>query len=38
MYIYFDKFLDLVCFGVSLNAGKRGGLQQIVDRLMLVIL
>ena len=37
-YIFFDKFLGLVCFGVPFNAGKHGGLQQIVARLMHVIL
>ena len=34
----FDNLLGLVCFAVSLNDGKHGGLQQIVARLMLATL
>ena len=37
-YIFFDKFIGIVCFGIPLNTGKHGGLQQIVARLMIVTL
>ena len=32
--IFYEKYLGLVCLSVHFNAGKHGGLQQIVARLM----
>ena len=37
-YIFLDKFPSIVRFGVASSAGKLGGLQHIVARLMLATL